>query len=244
MISDTLIVISTFSKRHIYLPEVLAISRENMRFAKDFVVITDSPIVLDCDVIVARKDSWCEVLYEGLMQICDKYAVKHIFLMLEDLIPFERVDGIMLEKNYDLMLKNEFKFLSFRTYEYDKLSYDYTIDKLTFCKLPFDFDYYCQLQPAFWNVDYLLAILQDLINSNMKTAWQFEFYRTKEIHLMSNYKWPNVLGGFIEGGQTNNKAISAMKSNPIMKSLRIKLIKNYIKERPIILYRKIKSRLK
>ena len=242
-IDNAILLIPTFHKRHIYMEEVGRIV--NAFFPKEMkrIILSDKELSVNgFSTLISEKRYWTEILLDGLLML--DADSDYIFLMLEDLVPFDFIDEKILENQILLMKKYQYKKIAFRTYEFGNLNYDFVVDGLNFHKVPDTFLYYCQLQPALWNRQYLVELLKKMINSGVKSPWEFEFFKSEEIHLMSEYKWPNVLGGFIVDGRVNKKAINALDDNLLFKPLKDLLTRKFILEQPKLFFRRLANHLK
>jgi hypothetical protein len=212
-IKDCVLVLYTFNKRHKYLPFIDRIVSRNLNFIHK-VLVTNEKVKFSSDLFYNDENTFTKNLEIELKNIRTKYSPKNVLLLLEDLLPLNSVSEFELLPHLDIINSSNIKYLSFRTYEFGDLKYNYKIKNQNYFVFTDNFEFYCQLQPTIWNLDYLINILEDLNSKNLTDPWSFEFYRTKETHIMSEMKWPNILGGFFEHGFVNKKAlIPVFKSN-------------------------------
>jgi hypothetical protein len=204
--NDCVLVLYTFKKRHKYLPFIDRIVSKNLNFIHK-VLVTNEKVKFSSDLFYNSEDAFTKNLEIELKNIRAKYSPQNVLLLLEDLLPLKNLSESELNPHVELMNSSDIKYLSFRTYEFGDLKYDYKIKNHNYFVFTENFKFYCQLQPTIWNLDYLIDVLEDLNSKNLTDPWSFEFYRTNETHLMSEMKWPNILGGFFEYGFVNKKAL-------------------------------------
>lgn len=238
-------VISTFWKRHIYLEETIKICYDHFSFIDHFIIVTDKDweSYLPVEVIVVNDKSWLNVLQGGLEIIHQKYNPEYVFLMLEDLLPLQPIEEAVFLKHAKIAFENNIKHLSFRTYDYDVLKYEHLLDGVVFCKIHQEYLYYSQLQPAFWKLEYLMIILKNLKALNNHSPWHFEFHKSEEVHLISPYRWPSLLGGTIEAGIVNRKIFKHLKTKNLFRLRKI-LFLEYLGETPKFYWNKIVDKIK
>lgn len=241
---DFAILMPTFNKRHRYFPTVELILKDEFDIQEPFYIVTDAPIENSVsNVIVSDKRSWAEILLDGLLEVEAKVNPKYIFVLLEDLIPFSTVNRDKFFRDFSLIEQHGYKNLSFCTYSksYPEMI---RIEETHFYKIPDDYIYYSQLQPAFWELDYLKSILTGMISSGKTSAWDFEFVNLGHPHLISLYVWPNILGGFIEAGKVNVHALKIMDRSPNLRKLRKQLYRDLIKASPSFFFKRVGRKLK
>lgn len=236
---NCLLVLYTFNKRHRYLPAVDKNISKNINFMRK-VLVTNESVNFSSDVYFNGENEFAKNLLIELKNIRLTLAPTNILLILEDLYPIRVIHEDEINWQVEMMNSTGIKYVSFRTYEFGDIKYDTKIGCHNYYRFNEEFKYYCQLQPAIWNLEYLISILEKLVTENITDPWSFEFHRTEEIHLMSDYKWPNVLGGFFEFGFVNRKSIF-----PILKSDKffgLLLLKDYIFSRPSYIIYRIKRK--
>lgn len=95
--------------------------------------------------------------------------------------------------------------------------------------VPGDFFRYFQVQPAFWNIEYLTSACRAALASGITDPWAFEAMRLDGArqHYVADYSWPNVHHGFIAAGSINPAAISYM-SRKAAPELHAQLVRDVI----------------
>jgi hypothetical protein len=200
--SDCLLILYTFNKRHRYLPYIDFYVSKNLNFFEK-VLITNKHVEFSSEVFFNTEKDFVRNLLFELKKIKKIYNPKSVFLLLEDLFPFYPVPIAILLEDINLVLSSNIKNISFRTYDFGDIEFNYSLNNRFYHSLDKDFKYFCQLQPSIWNLEYLMLILEELNSKNILDPWSFEFHKTNEVHLVSNYRWPNILGGFFESGFVN-----------------------------------------
>lgn len=232
---NCLLVLYTFNKRHKYVASIDKSINKNLQFIEK-VLVTNEQVKFSSEVYFNGENEFAKNLLIELKKIKINIAPINILLLLEDLYPLQIIQEDEIRSQVEMMNSTGIKFVSFRTYDFGDISFDDQVNNRNYFRFNEKFKYYCQLQPTIWNLDYLITILEELVSQNLTDPWSFEFYRTKEIHLMSEYKWPNVLGGFFEYGFVNRKSIIPILKSDILFGLI--LCKDYIISRPkYIIYR-------
>jgi hypothetical protein len=178
-------------------------------------------------VIVSDKANWLDVLYQGLLGVRTTYpGLAHVFLMLDDHFPLRQCDEAIIAANYRAVVDNDLACLSFVTYAWpwdttEQIEYpDHMIrtwrqiDLVRFgdcetAKVPTNFFRYNQLQPSFWNLDYLLDLCREAKARRFFDPWSFESFSfsAPRQHYVSRYAWPTVHHGFLAQGKVNPDAI-------------------------------------
>jgi hypothetical protein len=236
---NCLLVLYTFNKRHRYLPSIDKNVSKNLKFMRK-VLVTNESVKFSSDVYFNGENEFAKNLLIELKNIRSNLAPTNILLLLEDLFPLRVIQEDEIYAQVEMMNATGIKFVSFRTYEFGDIKYDTQISNRNYYTFNEEFKYYCQLQPAIWNLEYLISILEKLVSENITDPWSFEFHRTEEIHFMSEYKWPNVLGGFFEFGYVNRKSIIPILKSDI--SFGLLLWKDYVLSRPRYIEYRIKRK--
>ncbi|MBD2385329.1 hypothetical protein [Cylindrospermum sp. FACHB-282] len=189
--------------------------------------LTDGKNINHPNVITVESDKWLIVLYSGLKCLKDKYSnLDYAYLLLEDLIPLDKISESYLSKLERTIYKNQLNCVSFLTYNSDWEDKRVYIDNLKLYSVPQSFPFYSQLQPAIWNMEHLLSVCEYALDNSILDPWQFERIVLGDKHYVSEYPWPSVLNGLLHSGQPNWQAIRKIKT-PEGEKLRNKLIKDY-----------------
>ncbi|WP_334860276.1 hypothetical protein [Nostoc sp.] len=101
------------------------------------------------------------------------------------------------------------------------------IDGINFYQLPTNFPFYSQLQPAIWNVEYLINIRQHAYEQNTLEPWSFEKITLRKQHYVSEYSWPSVMHGFLHDKHPVWESIWKIKT-PEGAKFRNSLIREYM----------------
>jgi hypothetical protein len=243
MENELIVVVPTFHKRVKYISHIEDALTLNFNPPVPRAYISDIDIkTIQSPVFVSEKKEWVEILLDGLEGLEKQFKYDYVFILLEDLFPFTKVPVSVIEDHLSLMKERDFKCITFSTYPREWMEESFThydVNGKNFYKIPQSFRFYSQLQPGIWNKAYLKSILTGLINDKKFSPWEFEYVVTPEIHLMSDYIWPNVLGGFIESGKVNKLAIDRMRENKDLNPLSRLLTKEYYLEIPGKIFKKI-----
>ena len=80
-------------------------------------------------------------------------------------------------------------------------------------RVPLNFFRYFQLQPSFWDLDYLIEICREALEKQCFDPWSFESfsYAKPRQHYVSRYEWPSVHHGFLAQGKVNPEAIDFLQ---------------------------------
>lgn len=204
--NDCILVLYTFNKRHRYIPFIDRIVARNIKFLNR-VLITNEDVEFSSKVYFNEELDFVPNLLRELKKIKREINPTTILLLLEDLLPFIPIIEEQIAHDVSLV-KNSFAMnVSYRTYEFGDIDYNINLDNRYYFQLNKKFKYYCQLQPSIWQLNYLIGILEEQASNGILDPWSFEFHHTNSIHLMSSFRWPNVLGGFYEYGYVNFKSI-------------------------------------
>lgn len=191
--------------------------------------LTDGKTIGYPNVISIDSDQWLIVLHEGLKQIKNIYPqLDYAYLVLEDLIPLVKVSNSHLAKVESIITKHQLDCVSFVVYDHKYLGNDMMeIDGISFYRLPPDFPFYSQLQPAIWKVEYLQEICQHAYEQKTLDPWSFEKIFLGKQHYVSEYSWPSVMHGFLHAKHPVWEAIWKIKT-PEGTKFRNNLIREYI----------------
>jgi hypothetical protein len=218
--------------------------------------------IADCEMPQVRdhfsfvSGSWTEVLLHGLLAAQEQYpALDYVFLMLDDHCPLRPCDAVAISAYLEIARSGNLAVISFPTYEWpwdETTVTEYpdglvrmwrraeidVIDGRRLAMVPRDFFRYFQVQPAFWNIEYLITACRAALASGIRDPWAFEGMRldgTRQ-HYVADYNWPNVHHGFITAAKINPAAISYM-SKKAAPELRRKLIREVVGVNSVAIYR-------
>jgi len=180
---------------------------------------------------VYRIDSelnWVEILYKGLINFKKDFEhIQTVYLMLEDLIPLNKINTKTINKQEKIFDREHWKYLYFPHYQ-NNFEFNLSLDGESFTDTPNDWLYYSQIGVSLISVNYLIALCEMAIKENIKTPWDFEFIRTEEKHFISSYNWPTIRDGYSRQKYVNFDAIKFLKNT----KLRQKLLIHYILQSP------------
>jgi hypothetical protein len=179
------------------------------------------------DVIIKPSVNWLGILLNGLISVRKtRPEIGYVFLLLDDHYPLRECDKSRIAANFDVVVKNRLGCTSFVTYQWPWTSteqIDYpdgmirtwrNVDVRWFngcemARVPLDFFRYFQLQPSFWDLDYLIEICHEAFEKQCFDPWAFESfnYGKPRQHFISRYEWPSVHHGFLAQGKVNPEAI-------------------------------------
>jgi hypothetical protein len=195
-------------------------------------------------VIASNASTWTGTLLFGLKQLkasgCD-----YVFMLLEDHVPLQRCDVAVIERVFTIMQAEQLPCVFFTKYEWPWTStrhwFDETgrlvgwpkIDVVTFgghtmARVPKNFFRYNQCQPAIWNLDYYISLVETAIAEGAHDPWQFEEWTRPDQpqHYVSSYKWPSWSNGYLDKGHVDWKAVRMMQM-PESQALRDALLHEY-----------------
>lgn len=243
---NTYIVTTTFSKREKYCDKLSPVLNAFWPGHPEVHFLTDRGKINHDNVIVLDSESWTRILLEGLKKLRLNYpSVRIIFLMIEDHYPLRSCDVRQLQKVFEAVLNHHLKCVVFPTYPWpwsrtsdivlpgNKVMCWPKIDTVRFddclmARIPPNFFRYNQIQPAFWDIDYLIYLCDDALSRHVHDAWSFEALDVpkKEQHYVSAYQWPSVPNGFLQKGRVRKEAIEYIQV-PLANEFRSFLRKEY-----------------
>lgn len=230
------IVILTFQGRNKYLKATLNWFKQN-NTKKEIIVFTDfnAPKLKNIHFVEGSDKNWGINLANCIQLSNITIQHKYAFVLIEDLIPTSKVDFEVIDKSIEYMEQNQIDCTVFPTF---KCFWGPTIGHIKlsnssaeFYSIPSYFKFYSQLQPAIWNLDYFLKLLQ--INNNKNgDPWSFETLNIGGTHIVSEYCWPNMIGGYVESGWVNKKFLSKNIFNSFLPlKFRLILLADFVKQK-------------
>ena len=175
--------------------------------------LTDGKTINHPNVITVESNEWVIILSEGLKQLKNRYSnLEYAYLVLEDLIPLWQLSHSYLSKIEKMIYTYQLNCVSFIVYSKKYLENDIVeFDDIKLYKIPSNFPYYSQLQPAIWNVEHLLSICEHAIDKGTLDPWSFEKIVLGDKHYVSEYYWPSVMHGFLHSKHPVWEAIWKIK---------------------------------
>ena len=193
--------------------------------------------ISDCELVgtkqqqvLLRDSCWTEVLLHGLLAVRQNDPkLDYVFLMLDDHCPLRACDTGVISAYLEIARSRDLAVISFPTYEWPwerTECVDYpdglvrtwrridveVVSGRRLAVVPRDFFRYFQVQPAFWNIEYLVQACEAALAGGIRDPWTFEAMRLDKApqHYVADYNWPSVHHGFIASGKINPLAISYM----------------------------------
>lgn len=226
---ECVLIVYTFKGRHKYLPYIDEGLSSNFDFL-DRILVSNEAAKFRGRVLFNNNQGWCQNLLEGLKEVREIYNCQYVFFLLEDLFPLKPIPYEEFKEYLSVIKTRDIKYLSFRTYDFGDIPFRLELDGKFYFQFNSSFKFYSQLQPSFWQLEYFISMLEKANSAGINDPWSFEFCRSDEIHLMSDYKWPNVLGGFFEYGFINIKSLPPILGhNPYFYLI---LLRDYLISRP------------
>jgi hypothetical protein len=223
------------------------------------IVFSDSNNLKKGDVIAKSGTNWLNILLNGLLSVRKtRPEITHVFLLLDDHYPLRQCDPSLIAANFDAVTKNRLGCISFVTYQWPWTSteqIDYpdgmirtwrTIEVVSLngcemARVPVNFFRYFQLQPSFWDLDYLIEICRVAVENRCFDPWSFESlsYGKSRQHYVSRYAWPSVHHGFLAHGKVNLEAIDFIQM-PQGREFRSLLLRESIGFNSVIAFRLVR----
>jgi len=245
MRESTKLVVTTFGKNEGYAGAIADLLDAFWPGHPDIVWVTDRGEIERGRVLVQPSPHWVTVLRAGLKRLREESPeLQKVFVLLDDHCPLRPVDVARVEQVFRAASEHDLAAVCFPTYPWP---WDHTSDvpyadgKIrTWPKIqvvhksgqrlavvPEKFFRYFQVQPAFWDLDYLVAVCEEAEAKESLDAWTFEGfdYSAKRPHYVSAYDWPSVHHGFLAHGRANPEAIEALKM-PEGRTLRDRLLRS------------------
>jgi len=199
------------------------------------------------DTLAYPGASWTQILFNGLCEVKKRNpGLTHMLHVLDDHCPLRPCDETALEGYFELARRNDFATVAFPTYRWpwhETEDKDYpdglvrTWRKIEtiiangqkLAVVPRDFFRYFQVQPAFWRIEYLIAVCRHALDEGKHDAWGFEAMRWDGAarHYIADYNWPTVHHGFIASGKVNPEAIGFIDER-VAPELRNQLLRDSI----------------
>jgi hypothetical protein len=216
----------------------------------------------DCELLGVNKQfcffdaCWTEILLWSLLRMRkERSGIKYVFHMLDDHCPLRPCDTEAISAYLEIANGHDLPVISFPTYEWPWDQTEHTaypdhlvrtwrkvevdiMDGRRLAIVPRDFFRYFQVQPAWWNSEYLVEACEIALDKGIRDPWAFEAMRWERAsqHYVAGYNWPNVHHGFMAAGKINHAAISYMSRSAAAK-LHTQLIQDAVGINSLALYR-------
>ena len=230
----TLLLVSTFSRMKRYSAAIEAAVDRCWPGHPPMYFISDCELSGIERQIWLADACWTEILLHGLLTVRQQHpALDYVFLMLDDHCPLRACDAATISTYLEIARGGNLAVISFPTYEWpwrrtERVDYPdglvrtwrcidiEVVDGRRLAVVPGDFFRYFQVQPAFWNIEYLTSACRTALARGITDPWAFEAMRLDGArqHYVADYDWPNVHHGFIAAGRINPVAISYVSRAP------------------------------
>lgn len=235
---DTLILAPTFHVYEKYCDALIELLNENWPGHPDVYFFSDKRSnnkVKYKKIIRSDRSQWPFVVLNGCKEIKNKYPeVSKILLLNEEGFPLYKIDDVKLLEMLNISYNYSKKYIYFPCYD-NNWKFSEEIQGQYFCSTPKNYQYYTQLGPAFWDINYLINTCEYAIANDILSPWKFELIVTEEEHLISDYKWPTVADGLFKDGFVNKNALKLLSNK--RSQLRRQLQLTVFKEKPVQMYR-------
>jgi hypothetical protein len=191
------------------------------------IVFSDSNDLKKSDVVVKSGTNWLDILLSGLLCVRKtRPEIRYVFLLLDDHYPLRGCEPGLIAANFDAAVNNRLGCISFVTYRWPWTSTEHIdypdgmirtwryidvtwLNGCEMARVPLNFFRYFQLQPSFWDLDYLIEVCREAFERQCLDPWSFESlsYGKARQHYISRYAWPSVHHGFLARGKVNPEAI-------------------------------------
>jgi len=253
---NTFVLVSTFSRMKKYAPAIEAAMDCCWPHHPSIYFIGDCKIVEVKNQLCFFNACWTEILLRGLLALTKKHAgITHVFHMLDDHCPLRPCNTEAISAYLEIARSRDLAVVSFPTYEWPWTQTEQTdypdglirmwrkvevdiVDGRRLAIVPRDFFRYFQVQPAWWNINYLVEACRTALDKGIRDPWAFEAMRWTEAspHYLAEYNWPSVHHGFMAAGKVNHSAISYISGTAAAK-LKAQLIRDTIGINIMAVYR-------
>jgi hypothetical protein len=195
------------------------------------------------NVIQTDAVAWTSVLLRGLEHLRDRLKATHVFMLLEDHVALWPCDAEYLAEMFDLVVAEDLACVFFvkNRWPWNDTNYRLEpggrirgwrkIDVVTIrghrlARMPHDYLFYNQCQPAIWKLDYYIGIVRDAVRRGIEDPWAFErhFLPNQPQHYVADYRWPSRMSGYRREGKIYLRALYSMKM-PEGQELREEILK-------------------
>ena len=178
--------------------------------------------------IPTRATAWTGVLLDGL-SFLRTLGATHVFVLLEDHVPLWPCDAGPVEEVCRIAVREGLPCVFFNKYEWPWPGRERRVDPdgrvagsridvvsvggRRLARMPRDYAYYNQCQPAIWNLDYLASLLAEAAERGVHDPWAFERFSLPDQpqHYVSEYLWPSRHCGYRRRGRVYLRALYTMK---------------------------------
>jgi len=164
--------------------------------------------------IPTQETTWTAVLLAGLSFLRARGAT-HVFILLEDHVPLWPCDVDLVEDVCRIVAHEDLHCVFFTKWEWpwplenEVLS----VDRRQLARVPREFGFYNQCQPAIWKLGYYASLLTEAVRRGIADPWTFERFSLPDQpqHYVSDYTWPSRHCGFRRRGRVYLRALYSMK---------------------------------
>lgn len=230
---DCVLLLMTYSKMEHLVSEALLNLELFWPGRPETFVVTDGELRGD-NIIHSSQPTFVELLAFAVQRIkLERPQASNVFVLLEDLTPLGPVDEALLLSAQELRITGGFKYVGHR-WEADASKPwkrgEWSVenapakDDVEFVPIPKDWNFYNNLCPSVWDINYLSDLLQNKIAIGALDPWAFEspVAECQADHFLIEAIWPTVKDGAYRKGNLNVKAVlnPDFPSSPLMDKLR------------------------
>jgi hypothetical protein len=166
-------------------------------------------------IIPTRASTWTGVLLDGLSFLRQRGATR-VFVLLEDHVPLWRCDAAVVEAVFRAAAAQDLAAVFFTKYDWpwpSRAEEVLTLDGQRLTRVPADFRYYNQCQPAVWRLDHYASLLAEALRRGIGDPWEFERFALpgQPPHYVSEYRWPSRHCGYRRRGRVYLRSLYAIE---------------------------------
>jgi hypothetical protein len=226
------IVVCTSQKYERYLDLCIAVLEEKWKKHPEIIVFSNRGGFDYKNRIIHATGGWVPMMKGCLEQLFSSGRVaadEPIILILEDHVPFARIDGALMFRLAEFLKDVSGCYLNLGAYGRGPKLADLQCCSIHLMEL----HAYSSLHPAIWTASHLLRSLIYASEHGIDDPWRFEKGRFPDAkHFTSGVMtWPSVHGGFLWQGKVNVPALAHMNHGTLL-PLRTVLLKKLILEAP------------
>lgn len=250
------IIVNTYHKNEKYLDSCIEILDRLWSYHPETWVLSNKGGYRYKRSVIIKSPHFVEVLCKGIEELVAKNILKpddYILLLQEDHSPLEPVKGQLIDQVAAYASDKGLKYINLREpekgVEAKRGERTAKIAGMELYKVCDDYKYYSGHDPAIWQVAHLIDITHKAMALGYLDPWRSEWIKNPDVPHYTlydprscGYLWPSVWTGFLINNYVNIEALNNMK-DPAWKKLRQILIRDYIKQAPYRLIRKIKTRI-
>ena len=212
----SLIITPTYSRNERYCDTLVRLMDHMWPEHPEIWFLTDGNTIAHENTIQFPGANWIQILHGGVSQLRSRYPdARHVYLILEDLYPVWECREETLSQIHRAALEASLNVVFFFAYQCQPpVEGAVAAGGVTFHEMSREFQYYTSLQPALWNLDYLLTVCEHALQAGLETAWEFEWINLGRRHHVAEYHWPCIFNGLFTQGRVNLEAVRQLKAKP------------------------------